>query len=103
MLTTTQFMYLTDFRERGLKDVITELEPELFRKVTGLDKKDFELMVSLNLFNEAKMNEAVFGFKRYEDASLAYTGVDKHGDLPVGGFSTVLTRPEFDETFVNRG
>lgn len=96
------FMYLTDFRERGLKDVITELEPELFRKVTGLDKKDFELMVSLNLFNEAKMNEAVFGFKRYEDASLAYTGVDKHGDLPVGGFSTVLSRPEFDESFVNR-
>jgi hypothetical protein len=96
------FMYLTDFRERGLKDVITELEPELFRKVTGLEKKDFELMVSLNLFNEAKMNEAVFGFKRYEDASLAYTGIDKHGDLPVGGFSTVLQRPEFDETFTNQ-
>jgi hypothetical protein len=96
------FMYLTDFRERGLKDVITELEPDLFKKVTGLDKKDFELMVSLNLFNEAKMNEAVFGFKRYEDASLAYTGVYKHEDLPVGGFSTTLSRPEFDETFVNR-
>jgi hypothetical protein len=95
-------MYLTDFRERGLKDVITELEPDLFRKVTGLEKKDFELMVSLNLFNEGKMNEAVFGFRRYEGASLAYTGVSKHEDLPVGGFSTVLPRREFDETFVNR-
>ncbi|HKO41835.1 MAG TPA: hypothetical protein VJU84_00990 [Pyrinomonadaceae bacterium] len=96
------FMYLTDYRERSLKDVIAELEPELFRKVTGLEKKDFELMVSLNLFNETKMNEAVFGFKRYEDASLAYTGVYKHKDMPVGGFSTVLQRPEFDEVFVNR-
>ena len=74
-----------------------------FRKVTGLEKKDFELMVSLNLFNEAKMNEAVFGFKRYEDASLAYTGIYKHKDMPVGGFSTILHRREFDETFVNRG
>ena len=85
------FMYLTDYRERSLKDVITELEPDLFRKVTGIEKKEFELMVTLNLFNESKMNEAVFGFKRYEDASLAYTGVYKHGDMPVGGFSTVLT------------
>lgn len=96
------FMYLTDYRERSLKDVILEIEPDLFRKVTGLDRKDFELMVSLNLFNESKMNEAVFGFKRYEDASLAYTGISKHADAPVGGFSTVLSRPEFDETFVNR-
>lgn len=96
------FMYLTDYRERSLEDVITDLEPELFRKVTGLEKRDFELMVNLNLFNETRMNEAVFGFKRYEDASLAYTGVYKHKDMPVGGFSTVLQRPEFDEAFVNR-
>ena len=30
-------MYLTDYRERTLKDVITQLEPELFKRVTGLD------------------------------------------------------------------
>ena len=47
------FMYLTDYREYSLKDVITQLEPELFKKVTGLDVKDFELLVSLNVFNEA--------------------------------------------------
>ncbi len=29
------FMYLTDYREYSLKDVITQLEPELFKKVTG--------------------------------------------------------------------
>lgn len=41
------FMYLTDYRERTLKDVITQLEPGLFKKVTGLTVKDFELSVSL--------------------------------------------------------
>ena len=35
------FMYLTDYREYSLRDVITQLEPELFKKVTGLDVKDF--------------------------------------------------------------
>jgi len=30
------FMYLTDYRERSLKDVITQLEPGLFKKVTNL-------------------------------------------------------------------
>lgn len=41
------FMYLTDNREYCLKDVITQLEPDLFKKVTGLNVKDFELLVPL--------------------------------------------------------
>ena len=44
------FMYLTDYRERCLRDVITELEPSLFKKVTGLSVKDFELLCSIGLF-----------------------------------------------------
>src|SRR5438094_1500466 len=72
------FMYLTDYRERTLRDVITQLEPALFKKVTALTMKDFELLVSLNVFNSALMNDAVYKFKRYEDASLAYTGINKH-------------------------
>ena len=70
------FMYLTDYRERCLKDVITQLEPGLFKKVTGLDVKDFELLVSLGVFNDSLMNDAVYKFKRYEDASLSYTGIN---------------------------
>ena len=31
------FMYLTDFREESLKDVIMQLETGLFTKVTGLE------------------------------------------------------------------
>ncbi len=90
------FMYLTDYREYSLKDVITQLEPELFKKVTGLDVKDFELLVSLNVFNEALMNDAVYKFKRYEDASLIYTGIDKHSGEDVGLYSTVLSRADYD-------
>lgn len=90
------FMYLTDYREYSLQDVITQLEPELFKKVTGLEVKDFELLVSLNVFNEALMNDAVYKFKRYEDASLVYTGIDKHTGENVGLYSTVISRADYD-------
>lgn len=93
------FMYLTDYRERCLKDVITQLEPGLFKKVTGLTVKDFELLVSLDVFNSRKMNEAVFGFKRYEDASLEYTGISKHKGEDVGLYDTVLSPDDYKETF----
>jgi hypothetical protein len=88
------FMYLTDHRERTLKDVITQLEPALFRKVTGLTVKDFELLVSLNVFNSALMNDAVYKFKRYEDTSLTYAGINKHEDEDVGLFDTVLKKED---------
>lgn len=90
------FMYLTDYREYSLQDVITQLEPDLFKKVTGLDVKDFELLVSLNVFNEALMNDAVYKFKRYEDASLINTGIDKHTGENVGLYSTVISREDYD-------
>ena len=88
------FMYLTDYRERSLKDVITQLEPGLFKKVTGLTVKDFELLVSLGVFNSALMNDAVYKFKRYEDASLSYTGINKHEGEDIGLYDTVLTSKE---------
>lgn len=95
------FMYLTDYRERCLKDVITQLEPGLFKKVTGLTVKDFELLVSLGVFNSALMNDAVFKFKRYEDSSLTYTGIDKHEGEEVGLYDTVLSREEARNVFAN--
>lgn len=91
------FMYLTDYRERSLKDVITQLEPGLFNKVTGLDVKDFELLVSLGVFNSALMNGAVYKFKRYEDASLEYIGINKHEGEDVGLYDTVLDQDEYGE------
>lgn len=89
------FMYLTDYREKSLKDVITQLEPGLFRKVTGLTVKDFELLVSLGVFNSALMNDAVYKFKRYEDASLEYTGINRHENEGVGLYDTVISAEEY--------
>jgi len=95
------FMYLTDYRERSLKDVITQLEPELFKKVTGLEVKDFELLVSLGVFNGALMNDAVYKFKRYEDASLEYIGINKHEGEEVGLYDTVLSSDDYVELVEN--
>ena len=84
------FMYLTDFREYSLMDVIKQLEPELFRKVTGLTLKDFDLLVNLGVFNRDLMNDAVYKFKRYEDSSLEYTGINTHTGTVIGGWDTVM-------------
>ena len=91
------FMYLTDYRERSLKDIIRKLEPELFKKVTGLKVQDFELLISLNIFNSSIMNDAVYKFKRYEDASLSYSGINKHStDKNVGLYDTSVSMREFE-------
>ena len=87
------FMYLTDFRENTLQDVITKLEPDLFLAVTGLMVKDFHLLVRLKVFNTEQMNQAVFAFRRYEDASLRYTGIESHTGLAhYGLYDTVVAR-----------
>ena len=91
------FMYLTDFREYSLMDVIRQLEPELFRKVTGLTLADFDLLVGLGVFNRDLMNDAVYKFKRYEDASLEYTGINTHTDTVIGGWDTVVDTADAPE------
>ena len=85
------FMYLTDYRERKLKDIIMKLEPGLFKKVTGLDVQDFELLLNLGVFNSSLMNDAIFKFKVTEDASLGYSGIDNNDDK-YGLFDTVIRK-----------
>ena len=91
------FMYLTDFREACLQDVINKLEPGLFIKVTGLKITDFELLVSLGVFDQKLMNETIYMFRRYEDSSLTYTGIDKHYGEAVGLFDTALSAGDYAE------
>lgn len=92
------FMYLTDFRENTLYDVITKIEPDLFKRVTGLSVADFNLLVNIGVFNSIHMNQAVFAFRRYEDASLSYLGYassaeqKRRDDLrKIGLYDTVVT------------
>ena len=47
-------------------------------------------------------NDAIFKFKRYEDASLTYTGIDRHEDDEVGGWDTVIRREEYEKLFYNQ-
>lgn len=96
------FMYLTDYRERCLKDVITQLEPGLFKKVTGLSVVDFNMLCSLGVFNAPLMNDAIFKFKRYEDASLTYTGINRHAADEVGGWDTTIRKAQYEKLFYNQ-
>lgn len=96
------FMYLTDYRERCLKDVITQLEPGLFKKVTGLSVEDFNMLCSLGVFNAPLMNDAIFKFKRYEDASLTYTGINRHVADEVGGWDTTIRKAQYEKLFYNQ-
>lgn len=57
------------------------------------DLEDFYLLVRLKVFNTEQMNQAVFAFRRYEDASLRYTGIASHPDLThYGLYDTVIER-----------
>ena len=89
------FLYLTDYREKCLKDIILKIEPNLFTKVTGLEIEDFELLLSLGVFNGQLMNDAIYKFKQYEDSSLSYSGICKHDEMFIGGFDTVISKEEY--------
>ena len=91
------FMYLTDYREDKLRDVINNIEPKLFTQVTGLEVKDFQTLCDIGVFNDELMDDTIFAFKRFEEASLVYAGGKELPEL-IGGFSTVISRAEFDET-----
>ena len=45
------------------------------------------------------MNQGIFGFRKYENASLSYTGIDKHKNESVGGWDTVLRREEYEALY----
>lgn len=75
------FMYVTDFREEALKDVIESLDTGLFERVTGLTVEDFRLLNKIGVFNAQHMNHAIYQFKSFETTSLHYA--DERTDAPV--------------------
>lgn len=68
------FMYLTDFREEALVDVIESLDTQLFERVTGLTLDDFHRLSDVGVFHPDHMNEAIWQFRLFERASLDYLG-----------------------------
>ena len=90
------FMYLTDFREESLVDVITSLDTSLFERVTGLTIADFTLLSELGVFSSSHMNEAIWQFRLFERAGLAYLGGGAPTDAvtQVGLWDTTITKEE---------
>jgi hypothetical protein len=93
------FMYLTDDREKTVYDIITQVEPELFEKVTSLSLKDFGRLVNAGAFNESKMNDAVWKFRDFEEPSLHYAAAAE--DETRGGWN--VRRDERFAALVNAG
>ena len=91
------FMYLTEHREETLKDVITKLEPALFKKVVSLSVEDFEYLISKNIFKTSEMDSAILAFKRYEHSSLHYSGFTKYKPKEIGLTDTKISIEEFNK------
>ncbi|MFZ2503812.1 MAG: hypothetical protein WAW88_14200, partial [Nocardioides sp.] len=90
------FMYVTDFREEALKDVIESLDSDLFTRVTGLTVEDFRLLNKIGVFNPQHMNAAIYQFKAFENSSLHYadeTMPNESGHL-VGLWNTQIDASE---------
>ncbi len=79
------FMYLTDDREKTIRDIIEQIEPDLFEKVTGLTLGNFKELVDAGVFNHVKMNDAVWKFREFEEPSLSYTTLE--AARTVGGWT----------------
>ena len=79
------FMYLTDFREEALKDVITKLEPDLFYKVTGIEVGMFKILCDIGVLSASYMDQSIFKFRQAEESSLSYAGLRSDSEY-IGGF-----------------
>jgi hypothetical protein len=93
------FMYLTDDREKTIKDIIEQVEPALFVKVTGLSLSDFKQLVECRVFNDSKMDDAVWKFRSFENPSLSY--FQEQEPTTLGGWR--LAREEKFAKLVERG
>lgn len=72
ILLIPEFMYLSDYREKSLKELIECYEKELFEQVTCLSVNDFNELQSIGIFKSDVMNDIIFQFKMLEDYSLDY-------------------------------
>ena len=91
------FMYLTDYRELSLEDVILNVEPKLFEEVSGITVADFQQLCDFGVFNRREMNSSIFAFKRFEETSLLYASFEKPKARKIGGFDEIRSSDEFED------
>lgn len=89
------FMYLTDYREEALVDVIQSLDTQLFERVTGLTLEDFNKLAEVGVFHPGHIGEAIWQFRLFERASLDYLGTTPQDaeELRVGLWDRTVTAP----------
>lgn len=78
---------MTDDREKSVKEIILQSETDLFTKVTGLSLNDFKQLVDAGVFNDSKMDDAVWKFRNFEEPSLRYLKDESAGKGKVGGWA----------------
>lgn len=93
------FMYMTDCREQSVSDVIQTYEPDLFKLVTGLEPNDYRIFIELGVFDRIKMNQACGAFRKYEDSSMTYSGIDKHEGEEMGLFDISISPENYKKMF----
>lgn len=93
------FMYMTDCREQTVNDVICTYEPDLFKLVTGLETEDYKTFIELGVFDSVKMNAACGAFRRYEDSSMTYSGINKHEGEEMGLFDISISPENYKKMF----
>ena len=96
------FMYLTENREEILKDVIMQLETDLFTRVTGITLEEFKRFCDIGVFNARTMNDGVWQFRLAEEGSLHYAG-GRGYDATIGGWDTKISRDEAIEVYGDLG
>jgi hypothetical protein len=74
------YMYLSDIVEKNIKDVLDAEENELFRAVFELDSKGLGAVLDAGLLNEQAMRLAIHQFRRADEASFTYTGLNPRAE-----------------------
>ena len=98
------FMYVTQFRELAVRDIIVGVDSDLFERVTGLTVEDFTLLNDIGVFNRLQMDAAVYQFKAFEDSSLEYANEPGAPveERPIGLWDTVMRPGETIEDALER-
>ena len=81
--------------------MLTYRMPDEIQEVAKQGKFD-EFDLNLFFAAEGKGENASFKFKRYEDANLTYTSIDKHTNDEVGGWDTTIRKTQYEKLFYNQ-
>jgi len=69
MLKIPLYLYLSNKKERTLKDLLECDEPELFQTIVGLSINDFSQLINYNIFDSNLLTYMIYNFAQLEEIS----------------------------------